>query len=78
MASTPYNQTFAFQPSRRYVSTSKIDLPILVTRRDGNEDFLNVPTYVVDIEAPFLVGKKTLEDWNFQTYGRNNFWKYLH
>ena len=66
MASTPCNQPFVFGPSRRYVSTSKIDLPVLVTRRDGKEDVLNVLTYLVDAEVPFLCGKKTLEDWNFQ------------
>ena len=43
-----------------------IDIPILVTRRDGREDVLNVPTYLVDAEVPFLCGKKTLEDWKFQ------------
>ena len=42
MASTPCNQPFIFGPSRRYISTSKIDLPILVTRKDGKEDVLNV------------------------------------
>ena len=48
-----------------------IDLPILVTRRDGREDVLNVPTYLVDAEVPFLCGKKTLEDWKFQLNGQN-------
>ena len=70
MASTSCNQPFVFGPSRRYVSTSKIDLPILITRKDGKEDILNVPTYVVDAEVPFLCGKKTLEDWNFHINGR--------
>ena len=36
-----------------------------MTRRDSKEDVLNVPTYLVDAEVPFLCGKKTLEDWNF-------------
>ena len=71
MSSTPYNQPFVFGPSRRYVSTSKIDLPILVTRKDCKEDVLTVPTYLVDAEVPFLCGKKTLEDWNFQISGRD-------
>ena len=65
MASTSCNQLFVFGPSRRYVSTLKIDLPILITRKDGKEDVLNVSTYLVDAEVPFLCGKKTLEDWNF-------------
>ena len=66
MTSAPCNQPFVFGPSRRYVSTSKIDLPILITRKDGKEDVLTVPTYLVDAEVPSLCGKKTLEDWNFQ------------
>ena len=71
MSSTTCNQPFIFGPSRRYVSTSKIDLPILITRKDGKEDVLTVPTYLVDAEVPFLCGKKTLEYWNFQISGRN-------
>ena len=62
MSSTPCNQPFVFGPSRRCVSNSKIDLPILVTRKDGKEDVLTVPTYLVDAEVPFLCGNKTLED----------------
>ena len=65
MSSTTCNQPFVFRPSKRYVSTSKIDLPILITRKDGKEDVLTVPTYLVDAEVPFLCGEKTLEDWNF-------------
>ena len=38
---------------------------------DGREDVLIVPTYLVDAEVPFLCGKKTLEDWNFQISGRD-------
>ena len=30
-----------------------------------------VLTYLVDAEVPFLCGKKTLEDWNFQLNGQN-------
>ena len=60
MKSSPCNQPFVFGPSRRYVSTSKIDLPILITRKDGKENVLNVPTYLVDTEVPFLCGKRTL------------------
>ena len=71
MSSTPCNQRFVFGPSRRYVSTSKIDLPILITRKDGKEDVLTVPTYLVDAKSPFLCDKKTLEDWNFQISRRD-------
>ena len=61
MTTTQCNQPCVFGPSRRYVSTSKIDLPILITRMDGKEDVLTIQTYLVDAEVPFLYGKKTLE-----------------
>ena len=38
---------------------------------DGKEDVLTVQTYLVDAEVPFLCGKKTLEDWNFQISGQS-------
>ena len=63
--------TFHLWIINRYISTSKIDLLILITRKDGKEDVLTVPTYLVDAEVPFLCGKKTLEDWNFQISGRD-------
>ena len=71
MASAPCNQPFVFGPSRRYVSTSKVDLPILITRMDGKEGILTFQTYFVDAEVPFLCGKKTLKDWNFQISGQS-------
>ena len=43
----------------------------MIVRKDGKEDVLTVPTYLVDTEVPFLCGKKTLEDWNFQISGRD-------
>ena len=61
MKSVSCNQPFVFGPSKRYVSTSLIELPILVTRLDGKEDVLIVQTYLVDAEVPFLCGKQTLE-----------------
>ena len=68
MKSVSCNQPFVFGPSRRYVSKSLIELPILVTRMDGREDVLKVQTYLVDAEVPFLCGKQTLESWNFNIY----------
>ena len=53
MKSVSCNQPFVFGPSRRYVSKSLIELPILVTRMDGREDVLQqkarmmVPTLVL-------------------------------
>ena len=46
-----------------------VELPILVTRMDGNEDVLKVQTYIVDAEVPFLCGKQTIESWNCNIYG---------
>ena len=69
MKSVSCNQPFVFGPSKRYVSTSLIELPILVTRLDGKEDVLIVQTYLVDAEVPFLCGKQTLETWNFKIDG---------
>ena len=66
MKSVSCSQPFVFGPSKRYVSTSLVELPILVTRMDGKEDVLIVQTYLVDAEVPFLCGKQTLETWNFK------------
>ena len=69
MKSVSCSQPFVFGPSKRYVSTSLVELPILVTRMDGKEDVLIVQTYLVDAEVPFLCGKQTLESWNFKING---------
>ena len=66
MKSVSYNKPFVFGPSKRYVSKSLVELPILVTRMDGKEDVLIVQTYLVDAEVPFVCGKQTLETWNFK------------
>ena len=59
------SQPFFFGPSRRYLSESLVELPILIMRMDGREDVLIIQTYLVDVEIPFLCGKRTLEGWNF-------------
>ena len=64
------HQPFVFGPSRRYISKSLVELQILITRFDGREDVLTIQTYLVDVEIPFLCGKRTLEDWSFQIDGR--------
>ena len=51
-----YNQPFVFGPSKRYVSKSLVEFPILITRLDGKEDLLTVQTYLVDAEVPFFCG----------------------
>ena len=48
-----------------------IELPILITRLDGRGDVLTIQTYLVNVEIPFLCGKRTLEDWRFQIDGRD-------
>ena len=65
MNSVPCHQPFIFGPSRRYISKSLIELPILITRLDGREDILTIQTYLMDAEIPFICGKRTLEDWSF-------------
>ena len=42
MISTACKQPFVFGPSKRYISTSRIDLPILIVRKDGKEVVLTV------------------------------------
>ena len=69
MKSVSCNQLFVFGLSKRYVSKSLVELPILITRLDGKEDVLTVQTYLVDAEVPFLCGKQTLESWNFKIDG---------
>ena len=69
MKSISCNQPFVFGPSKRYVSKSLVELPILVTKMDGREDVLIVQTYLVDAEVPFLCGKHTLESRNFNIHG---------
>ena len=43
----------------------------MITRMDGREDVFTIQTYFMDAEVPFLCGKRTLEDWNFQINRRN-------
>ena len=54
MKSTRCNQPFVFGPSKRYISKSLIELPVLVTKLDGQEDVLVTHTYLVEAELPFL------------------------
>ena len=69
MKSESCNQLFVFGLSKRYISNTIVDLPILVTRMDGIDDVLLVKTYLVDTEVPFLCNKQTLESWNFKIDG---------
>ena len=55
MNSDKCSQPFVFGPSRRYTSTSLVELPILITRLDRKEDVLTFQTYLVDAEIPSYV-----------------------
>ena len=70
MESVECEQVFRFGPSKRYVSQTMIELPVLVNKRDGRDDMLKVQTYLVEADVPFLCGKHTLELWNFKIDGR--------
>merc|ERR1712240_48972 len=48
--------------SRQYVSNTMIDLPVIVRRLDGKEEVLQVFTYLIDADVPFLCGKQELKD----------------
>ena len=71
MKSVQCNQPFIFGPSKRYVSRSLIELPILITKLDRKEDVLVVQTFLVDSEVPFLCEKQTLEAWSFKIDRKN-------
>ena len=58
------HQVFRFGPSKQYVSTKMVELPIMVKGMDGKDDVLKVYTYLVEADVPFLCGKRTLEKWN--------------
>ena len=66
MKAVQCHQPLVFGQSKRYISTTLIELPVLVTWLDGREDVLVIQTYLVDVEVPFLCGKQTLESWNFK------------
>ena len=70
MKSVSCHQPFVFGPSKRYVSTSLVEFPVLVTRLDRKEDVLVIQTYLVDAEVPFLCGKQTLKSWSFKIDSR--------
>ncbi len=57
-------QIFRFGPSKKYVSRTMVELPVIVRRMDGKEDVLKVFTYLVDADVPFLCGKREMvERW---------------
>ena len=47
-------QKFRFGPSKQYISRLMVELLVIVRRLDGKEDVLQVFTYLVDADVPFL------------------------
>ena len=61
-----------FAPSKRNISKSLIELPILINKLDEQEDVLVIHTYLVEAEVPFLCGRQTLEKWYFNINEKEN------
>merc|ERR1711867_218151 len=65
-------QIFRSGPSKKYVSRTMVELPVIVRRMDGKEDVLKVFTYLVDVDVPFLCGKREMvERWNSKIDTKN-------
>merc|ERR1712115_141606 len=60
LKSSKCHQIFRFRPSKQYMSELMVELPVIVRRLDGKEDVLQVFTYLVDADVPFLCGKREL------------------
>ncbi len=67
------HQRLTFGPSKQYISKLMVELPVIVRRLDGKEDVLQVFTYLVDADVPFLCGKRELKDrWKSKIDTENN------
>ena len=60
---SPCHQFFKFGPSKRYLSSLMVQIPVIVQRNDGRDEVLKIQAYLVDTDIPFLCGKRTLEIW---------------
>ena len=60
---SPCHQFFKFGPSKRYLSSLMVQIPVIVQRNDGRDEVLKIQAYLVDAHIPFLCGKRTLEHW---------------
>merc|ERR1712112_399306 len=56
------HQRFRFGPSKQYISTMMVEIPVIVASLDGKENVLQVFTYIVDADIPFLCGKREITD----------------
>ena len=63
MESQECEQLFKFGPSRKYVSKEMVRLPVMMRAIDRKVLKVWIMAYVVDADVPFLIGKKTLEEW---------------
>merc|ERR1712002_770444 len=73
LKSSKWHQRFRFGPSKQYISKLMVELPVIVRRLDGKEDVLQVFTYLVDADVPFLCGKRELKDrWKSKIDTENN------
>ena len=73
LKSSKCHQRFRFGPSKQYISKLMVELPVIVRRLDGKEDVLQVFTYLVDADVPFLCGKRELKDrWKSKIDTENN------
>merc|ERR1712120_95039 len=73
LKSSKCHQIFRFGPSKQYISKLMVELPVIVRRLDGKEDVLQVFTYLVDADVPFLCGKRELKDrWKSKIDTENN------
>ena len=57
-------QGFKFGPSKSCMSREMVELPVVIKTVDNKREVLWVWVYVVDEDVPFLIGRKTLEDWS--------------
>ena len=69
MKSFPCHQIFTFGPSKRYLSKSIVEIPVIVQRNDGRDDVLKVQAYLVDADITFLCGKRTVRVISYRPSG---------
>ena len=66
-------QIFTFGPSKQYISKEMVKLPIILKTLDGREEVLQVFTYLVETDIPFLCGASELKSrWKSKIDNENN------
>ena len=56
---SPCHQFFKFGPSKRYLSSLMVQIPVIVQRNNRKDEVLKIQAYLVDAEIPFPCGKRT-------------------